>query len=107
MGGNSTYRARLDDTCNNLTDHHSLCDLQGSWLITHFEVWLGHVIHAAGYIGISTSLSLITGPSTVAGMAAAKGWTSSIVPGILISTAGYTIGSFLGIGMGNAFFKGA
>eukprot|EP00967_Tisochrysis_lutea_P099672 scaffold148218_cov18-Tisochrysis_lutea.AAC.1 len=47
------------------------------------------------------------GPSTVAGMAAAKGWTSSIVPGILTSTLGYAIGSFLGIGMGHTFFKSA
>lgn len=49
----------------------------------------------------------IGGPSTVAGMAAAKGWTSSIVPGILTSTLGYAIGSFLGIGMGHTFFKSA
>ena len=46
---------------------------------------------------------LAAGPSTVAGMAAAKGWTSLIVPGILTSTMGYAVGSFLGIGMGGVF----
>lgn len=45
------------------------------------------------------------GPSTVAGMAAAKGWRSSIVPGILTSTLGYAIGSFIGIALGYNFLS--
>jgi uncharacterized membrane protein len=40
------------------------------------------------------------GPSTVAGMAATKGWSSLIVPAILTSTLGYALGTFIGIGLG-------
>lgn len=43
---------------------------------------------------------LCAGPSTVAGMAAAKGWRSSLVPGILTSTLGYAIGTLLGMWLG-------
>ncbi len=43
------------------------------------------------------------GPSTVAGMCAAKGWTSSIVPGLLTSTLGYAIGTFIGMALGRNF----
>ena len=49
-----------------------------------------------------SNLLLRVGPSTVAGMAAAKGWTSSLVPSILTSTLGYAIGSFIGIGLGHS-----
>ena len=41
----------------------------------------------------------IGGPSTVAGMAAAKGWRSIMVPGILVSTLGYALGSAVGLTM--------
>lgn len=38
-------------------------------------------------------------------MAAAKGWTSSLVPGILTSTLGYAIGTFIGMGLGHAVLR--
>ncbi len=37
----------------------------------------------------------------MAGMAAAKGWTSSLVPSILTSTLGYAMGTFIGMGLGH------
>lgn len=42
----------------------------------------------------------IGGPSTVAGMAAAKGWRSALVPVILTSTLGYSLGTFVGLTLG-------
>lgn len=47
----------------------------------------------------------IGGPSTVAGMAAAKGWASQIVPAILTSTMGYAIGTFIGMTLGFKVLK--
>jgi len=44
----------------------------------------------------------VGGPTTVAGMAAAKGWRSSLVPAVLVSTLGYGLGS--GIGMGTGYW---
>lgn len=38
-------------------------------------------------------------------MAAAKGWTSSLVPSILTSTLGYAIGTFIGIGVGSTVLR--
>ncbi len=43
---------------------------------------------------------LHAGPSTVAGMAAAKGWRSVMVPAMLTSTLGYALGSAVGLAMG-------
>eukprot|EP00798_Chlamydomonas_sp_ICE-L_P030420 gene30420-35425_t len=43
----------------------------------------------------------IGGPSTVAGLATAKGWTTLMVPSILVSTLGYAIGTFVGMFVGH------
>ena len=40
------------------------------------------------------------GPTTAAGMAAAKGWRSSIVPALLVGTFGYAIATFVNIALG-------
>jgi uncharacterized membrane protein len=45
------------------------------------------------------------GPATVAGMAAAKGWPSVLVPVILTSTLGYAIGTFIGTGLGYGLLR--
>lgn len=42
----------------------------------------------------------VGGPTTAAGMAAAKGWKLSIVPSILIGTLGYTIATFIALALG-------
>jgi len=47
----------------------------------------------------------IGGPTTVAGMAAAKGWRSSLVPAVLVSTLGYALGSIVGLATGHWALK--
>mmetsp|Transcript_4280 Transcript_4280/g.12065 ORF Transcript_4280/g.12065 Transcript_4280/m.12065 type:complete len:238 (+) Transcript_4280:1306-2019(+) len=42
----------------------------------------------------------VGGPTTAAGMAAAKGWKSSVVPGLLVGTFGYAIATFVSIALG-------
>lgn len=42
----------------------------------------------------------VGGPTTAAGMAAAKGWKLSLVPSLLIGTLGYAIATFVAIGLG-------
>jgi len=50
---------------------------------------------------ILASNANIGGPTTAAAMAIAKGWTSLVVPIILVGTLGYIIGNYLGLFMGN------
>uniref|UniRef100_A0A383V839 DUF819 domain-containing protein n=1 Tax=Tetradesmus obliquus TaxID=3088 RepID=A0A383V839_TETOB len=47
----------------------------------------------------------IGGPSTVAGMAAAKGWPGLLVPAVLVSSLGYGLGSAVGLGLGGSVLR--
>ena len=47
----------------------------------------------------------IAGPTTAAGMAAAKGWRGSLVPALLIGIMGYASATFVGVGCA-AVFRG-
>ncbi|PIA34266.1 hypothetical protein AQUCO_03800094v1 [Aquilegia coerulea] len=47
----------------------------------------------------------VGGPTTACGMATTKGWTSLIVPSILIGIFGISIATFLGIGFGLTVLK--
>ncbi len=43
------------------------------------------------------SNACIGGPTTAAGMAAAKGWRASVVPALLVGVAGYACATFVGV----------
>ncbi|KAL7003470.1 ferric-chelate reductase (NADH) [Sarracenia purpurea var. burkii] len=47
----------------------------------------------------------IGGPTTACGMATAKGWSTLIVPGILVGIFGISIATFLGVGFGMLVLK--
>ncbi|CAN6166265.1 unnamed protein product [Urochloa humidicola] len=69
-------------------------------------------VHLAVLLGVGKIMGLdrkplliasnanIGGPTTAAAMATAKGWSSLIVPGILVGIFGISIATFLGIGFG-------
>lgn len=47
----------------------------------------------------------VGGPTTAAGMAAAKGWKTAIVPSLLVGTLGYAIATFLAVWLGSAVLQ--
>lgn len=49
------------------------------------------------------SLACPAGPTTAAGMAAAKGWRSSMVPALLIGIMGYATATFVGVAAAAVF----
>lgn len=77
-----------------------------AFALVQVSVHLAVVLAAGRVIGIDRKPLLIAsnanigGPTTAAAMATAKGWTSLVVPGILVGIFGISIATFLGIGYG-------
>ena len=72
---------------------------------------LGLLLLAGKLLGLNKaevllgSNACIGGPSTVAGMAAAKGWSSLLVPAVLASTLGYALGTAVGLALGPTLLR--
>lgn len=49
----------------------------------------------------------VGGPTTAAGMAAAKGWDRLLIPGLLIGVFGYSIATFVSLAVGHFLLKPA
>jgi uncharacterized membrane protein len=77
-----------------------------AFALVQVSVHLAVVLVAGRVMGLERKPLLIAsnanvgGPTTAAAMATAKGWTSLVVPGILVGIFGISIATFLGIGYG-------
>lgn len=74
-------------------------------------VHLSLTMAAGKLLGISrrdvllASNANVGGPTTAAGMAAAKGWKTSIVPSLLVGTLGYAMATFLAVALGSSVLQ--
>ncbi|KAL6606472.1 hypothetical protein ACP70R_042125 [Stipagrostis hirtigluma subsp. patula] len=77
-----------------------------AFALVQVTVHLAIVLGVGKLVGLERKSLLIAsnanvgGPTTAAAMATAKGWSSLIVPGILVGIFGISIATFLGIGFG-------
>jgi len=72
-------------------------------LVVHLMLLLGlgKAFRVKRKLLLLASNSNVGGPTTAAGMATALGWTKLIVPALLSGVFGYSIGTFLGLGLGS------